>query len=127
MAVAGAATVGILAKAWAGIKTVASWIATNPWKTIGITLTWRLIRAIRRKRYESGKMSPFAEKLYELFSPIGDVGDYIAATAESIAVSTMLYEAFAEKAYEAAVAEPIGRMNRNLNRLFRDPVLNRIQ
>lgn len=79
-----------LSRAWAGIKTAASWIGRNPWTAIAIGAGWHLLRAIRRKRYEAGKMGPLAEKLYEVFSPLGDVADFIVMGMESVAWGQVL-------------------------------------
>ena len=103
------AVVGIgqwLGTAWAGLKTIASWITSNPWKTVAITLTWRLIREIRKKRYEAGRMGGWSELLYEIFSPVGDIiTDTIVFGAEATAWSTIFYNAYVKKPIADAVRE----------------------
>lgn len=123
----GGTILGILGRAWGGAKTAWTWIGKNPWTSLAIVGGWALIRAIRRRRYEAGRMGPFEEKMYEIFSPLGDVGDYIAGAVAGAAISQLAWDALTDEAYQVLIAEPTGRMNRNLNRLLNDPVLDMIR
>lgn len=85
----------VLGKAWAGLKTVAGWAVSSPWRVIGGGLLIRLIRRIREIRYQTGKMSPFAEKMYEIFRPAGDFAvKWILTPLEATAWSTIFYDAY---------------------------------
>ena len=56
-------------------------------------------------------MGPLAETIYELFSPIGDVADYMIIPLETVAWSTIFYDEYLKRPFKElyrGAAEAVG-------------------